>query len=187
MEKPALLFRRAFSYDRRVCEVLASHMNGKNALSVGCGNGNIESVIQEMNGIKIVGAEVTSYNESKIPIKLYDGKRLPFKDNEFDTTMFVYVLHHTNNIKGILAEAKRVTRGSILILDHTYTNTVSKAMLKLYDYCANVLFRMPIPFNFLRIREWTQLFRKLDLRVAESSVLSPFNVFFKISKRTTSP
>ena len=50
------------------------------------------------------------YNAAKIPIKLYNGKKLPFKDGVFDKTLFVYMLHHTENIVNLLEEAKRVVR-----------------------------------------------------------------------------
>ena len=50
----------------------------------------------------------------------------------------------------------------------------------LYDYLVNIPYNMPIPLNFLRVREWLSLFKKHDLRVVETSVPCPVNVFFRL-------
>ena len=86
--------------------------------------------------------------------------------------MFVYTLHHSNNIESLLREAARVTKKEIIILDHTYTSWLSLDLLKAYDYAANFMYGMPIPFNFLRIREWLALFQRNKLKVLEASIPS---------------
>ncbi len=180
MEKAALVFRRVIGYDSTIYNILSPHLNGGRVLSVGCGEGRMERILQDKTGIEIEGVEVTRYKKAHIPVKLYDGKRLPVKDKAFDNTIFVYMLHHSNNIEGLLSEAVRVTKQNIFILDHVYDDAVSKSLLKAYDYAVNFYYKMPIPFNFLKSGEWSQLFRKLNLRVEEASVISPLNVFFKL-------
>lgn len=179
-EKPMVHVRKAFQYDQFVYDLLAPHVNGGTVLSVGCGEGRVEAMLHDQRGIPITGAEVTKYKEQKIPVELYDGKSLPFRDKSFDTSLFVYMLHHTNDIASLLREAQRVTRKEILILDHTYTNVLSKQLLKLYDYWVNVMYGMPIPFNFLRVNQWKRLFHELGLTVTEGEIPSSLNVFFKL-------
>ena len=173
----AAVFNRLMGYDRNVYNTLRPHLDGK-ILSVGCGEGRVERMLQEQ-GVEVTGVEVTMYKEQQIPVRLYDGKRLPFKDKSFDTVIFVYVLHHTNDIESLLKEAARVS-SNVLILDHTYSNPVARAALMLYDYLVNIPYNMPIPLNFLRVREWLSLFKKHDLRVVETSVPCPVNVFFRL-------
>ena len=171
-------------YDEMVYGLLAPHLNGGQVLSVGCGMGKAEALLQKYTGVQVMGVEVTTYKEAHIPITPYDGNRLPFSNKSFDTTLFVYMLHHTTDIPHFLKEAKRVTKKEILILDHSYSNILSKGLLGLYDYCSNVLFDIPIPLNFLKVKEWHELFRTLDLQVKEASVPSALNVFFKLRVRS---
>ena len=140
----------------------------------------MECMLKEKRGVNIEGVEVTKYRKNHIPVKIYDGERLPVGDKTFDSTIFVYVLHHSKNMEGLLSEAVRATKKNIYILDHVYCDSVSKSLLKVYDYAANFLYGMPIPFNFLRPGEWNRLFRKLNLKVEEVFVPSPLNVFFKL-------
>ena len=183
LEKIAGHFNRLLGYDSSVYQTLAPHLNGGKILSVGCGEGRVESLIQRDLHADIRGVEITRYKSQKIPIELYNGKRLPFPAKRFDTTLFVYMLHHTEDIPALLGEARRVTKKEILILDHTYTSSLGRWLLSLYDYGVNRAYRMPIPLNFLRIREWTQVFEQCNLRVSEASILSANNVFFKLRVR----
>lgn len=179
-EKIAHLLRNHQNYDRWVYNILEPHINLDRTLSVGCGEGRAERLLKESRGIDIVGVEVTMYGEQKIPVKLYDGIKLPFGRKTFDTTMFIYMLHHSENIEGMLKEARRVTRRDIIIMDHTYTGFATKSLLKLYDYFSNVFYGMPIPFNFLKADQWLGLFERLGLSVQEARVTAPMNVFFKL-------
>ncbi|MBI4020957.1 MAG: class I SAM-dependent methyltransferase [Candidatus Aenigmarchaeota archaeon] len=180
MEKAFTRLRRVFNYEETVFRLLAPHVTRGRVLSVGCGQGEIERLLQDRLRVAIEGVEVTRYRVQKIPTALYDGKRLPFPDKSFDTCLFVYILHHAQDRERLLREAARVTKGSIIILDHTYTNQVSKALLSLYDYAANLAYRMPIPLSFLRVREWRSLFQDVGLQVQEAGIPSSLNVFFSL-------
>ncbi len=186
MVKAFSYLRKRFGYERSVYGIIAPHVNGGNALSIGCGEGKIERLLEKSSGARIEGVEVTDYREKRIRTTLFDGKRLPFRRNSFDTSMFIYSLHHSTNIEQLVAEAARVTRKWVLILDHTYTNGVSRALLKAYDWTVNFPYRMPIPFNFLMIPEWKGVFERHGLRIGESSIPSSMNVFFKLGVATSS-
>ena len=180
MERLFSYLRKGMKYEKMVCGNMVPNISGKSVLSVGCGDGSIESMMQDALGIEVTGVEVTRYSRQDIRIELYDGKTLPFPDNSFDTTIFVYVLHHTNNIEGLLREAARVTRKRILILDHIYTDRFDRAMLKAYDYLANLPYGIPVPFNFRRVGEWNRLFRKLNVKVEKAEITMAMNVFFSL-------
>lgn len=186
LEKASLSIREAFRYDDVIYDLLAPHITGKNILSVGCGQGTVERLLEERLGVRMTGAEIAQYKEQKIETRIFDGKKLPFADKTFTTTLFVYMLHHTPNskrIEALLAEAKRVTKGTILILDHTYSTPLDRFLLKAWDYLMNVPFHVPVPFNFLRMTEWRALFEKLNLKI--ETVSTPafpllMNVFFRL-------
>lgn len=186
LEKASLRIREAFRYDDVIYDLLAPHVEGKKVLSVGCGQGTVERLLEERLGVRMTGAEIAQYKEQKIETRIFDGKKLPFPDKAFTTTLFVYMLHHTPNpqrIEALLAEAKRVTKGAILILDHTYSTPIDRFLLKAWDYLMNVPFHVPVPFNFLKLGEWRSLFDKLDLKIETLSTPAfplMMNVFFRL-------
>jgi len=171
-------------YNKDTANFLMSHSNGKKILSVGCGDGSVECLIKQNKKIEIQGLEVTNYKKSKIPVKFYK-KKFPFKNKEFDMTSFVYSLHHAKSkdeLKQIMKEAIRVSKKNILVLDHIYDNFLDKFFLKLYDYFINksTNFDIDVTFNYLKEREWLDLFDNLNLRIKTKKY--PFNnsIFFKL-------
>lgn len=111
-----LSFRRLFCnkhYCKDTANFLMSHVDGNKILSVGCGDGSIESFINQHKQIEVQGLEVIDSKKSKIPIQIYEGNKFPYKDKEFDVTMFIYSLHHTknkNSLEQIMREAIRVSK-----------------------------------------------------------------------------
>ena len=171
-------------YYKNNAEFLIPFIEGNKLLSIGCGDGTAESLIMEKTNCKVTGLEVTEYNETKIPTMLFDGTNVPFIKREFDYTMFVYSLHHTgnkNDIRKLLLEAKRVSKKGILILDHAYENVFDRAIISAWDYFSNKLknHKMKITFNFLKEKEWLDLFKKLNLKVEMKAY--PFSsIFFRL-------
>ncbi len=99
---------------------------------------------------------------------VYDGRTIPFPDNSFDIVSFIDVLHHTDNIEELLAEAKRVSRKFILIKDHKYQNRVQKGTLEIQDWFGRFGLgeaNFPLPYNFLTSPQWQEIFLHLRLRV----------------------
>lgn len=172
--------KRMDRYEEKVCSLLLPYLQGRRILSIGCGNGSIESRLAAAVGVPIQGAEVTRYPQPHIATTVYDGGQLPFPRKSFDTTLLVYMLHHTKDPERILADAARVTRGSILILDHTFTNGVSRMLLSAYDGLVNLPYRMPLPFSFKDVPAWMDIFRRQGLRVEHATLPRPLNVFFAL-------
>lgn len=146
--------------------VLSPFIEGK-TLSIGCGNGSVEALINK----GIVGVEVLKYGNPRIPIKIYNGKKLPFKNNCFDTVIIAYVFHHVRNedqIHAILKEALRVSKKKIVVLEQIYKNKIQLLLLKLFDYICNKPFGVPTPLNFFTVKKWTNFFRSLKFN---------FNIF----------
>lgn len=183
LEKAESILRKILNYEESLCTLLVPHLFGK-VLSVGCGDGKIESLLEKQTTARFTGAEVSRYPATHIPIHLYDGRTLPFADKSFDATLFVYMMHHSEHIDELLLEAIRVTRKKIIIVDHIYRGPVSKFFLTLFDYFSNIFHEMPLPFTFLKIAEWKELFFRLSLCIEDAQVLSSRTVFFKLA---TSP
>jgi SAM-dependent methyltransferase len=133
--------------------------------------------------MSICGVDVLLRDRVYIPVTEFDGKALPYKDGEFDAVIFIDVLHHIDNPIDILCEAKRVSKGRIIIKDHLREGLFAYSTLKFMDYVGNAHYGVRLPYNYLRRREWDEMFGKLGLRVEEMDVRLnlykfPFNLLF---------
>lgn len=55
--------------------------------------------------------------EKELPFILYDGRKLPYKDREFDISVLNETLHHTEDPGSVLLEAKRVAN-AVFVVEH---------------------------------------------------------------------
>jgi SAM-dependent methyltransferase len=102
------------------------------------------------------------------PYVVYDGTRLPFRDEAFDTTLLLLTLHHCEKPETVLDEALRVTRARLIVTESIFRNRLDRFWLALLDGRFNRLRhggRMPTPLGFRRVEEWRQLLasRRLEL------------------------
>lgn len=143
--------------------------NEDNVLDFGSSCGRLANEIsKELPSISFTGVDINVQPETFIPIKKYNGKKLPFPSNSFDCVMIIDVLHHDKNPEAILREAKRVSKKSILIKDHYFNNKIDFLLLKYSDYFGNKPYGVRLPYNFLKISEWNRIINKLNLKISKS-------------------
>jgi len=130
----------------------------KTLLDVGCGDGRITEKIQKKLKLKIQGIDIYPHKKPKLPITVFDGEKIPFPDNSFDSVLFVDVLHHIKDMNPSLKEAFRVARKSVIIKDHCCENGFETSVLKIADYFGNFSHRSNLPFNFKSDDKWSQIF-----------------------------
>lgn len=64
----------------------------------------------------------------------FDGKKVPYRDDQFDVALLCDVLHHTaDNAASLLAEARRVAR-RVIVKDHFEHGAYARSMLRLMDF-----------------------------------------------------
>jgi SAM-dependent methyltransferase len=91
-------------------------------LDVGCGNKPYEHMflpyVSEYIGIEHEGsfAQTHAANAERAPDYYYDGDKLPFPDQSFDTVLSVQVLEHTPQPQRLLNEMARVLREDGLLI-----------------------------------------------------------------------
>ena len=156
----------------------------KTLLDIGSGDGSISKLIQDRNpSLKISGIDIIARMSSAIPVKIYDGKQIPFGDNSFDICMFVDVLHHSLHVKELLTEARRVSGKYILIKDHVYKTRLDFRTLKFMDDVGNKPYGVALEYNYLTEKEWDTIFNELGLEIVRKKTriplyLFPFNLVF---------
>jgi SAM-dependent methyltransferase len=95
----------------------AKEINGR-VLDFGCGSKPYESIFT--NAIDYIGLDIKSSGHNHIYSKVdffYDGKTLPFPDNNFDVVVCFEVFEHVFNLEELLIEINRVLKkdGKLLI------------------------------------------------------------------------
>lgn len=101
-------------------ELLKKYILGKKVLDVGCGFGFYVDYLESMNyeayGLDFTKKFIESASKNKKGKFLKgDAEHLPFPDNFFDSVLLFDILEHGNDRK-ILYEAKRVSKGRIIII-----------------------------------------------------------------------
>lgn len=137
----------------------------KNAkyLEIGCGLGTVTSYFRQQ-GLEVTSLDIqnTSLISDVIPI-IYQGKQIPFEDNQFDLVLLLTVLHHTENPLHLLEEAKRVGK-TIIIIEDIYDNWLQKYLTYTVDSIVNWEFSRH-PHNNLRDLAWKQVFTQLNMHL----------------------
>ena len=135
-------------------------------LDIGCGSGTLAKRIMALRpDVSIVGIDVLVRPGTEIPVTEFDGDTIPWPDGHFDIALFVDVLHHTEAPARLLAEAKRVSKGGIVIKDHFREGVLADATLRFMDWVGNAQHGVVLPYNYLSDPEWRGIWSKLGLRV----------------------
>lgn len=135
-------------------------------LDVGAGSGRMARTIAAARpDLSIVGVDTVIQPDAAIPVIPFDGRRLPFADGCFDTAMLIDVLHHDRDPAALLAEAARVTRGTVLVKDHYWRTRLDRWVLRRSDDMGNAGLNIALPHTYLRLSEWPALFAAAGLGI----------------------
>ena len=145
-------------------------------LEVGSGPGSVLVEFRKA-GFQIDAVDVTdtSYSPALAPT-LYDGQRMPYANDAYDTALLLTVLHHTSNPDDILMETARVAR-RIIILEDVYDGPWQRKYTKVADSLTNLEF-FGHPHSNRSDAEWRNSFARQNLTLVHGAV-HPFAAFFK--------
>ena len=135
---------------------------GSNVLDLGAGFCNITKYLREQ------GHEVTPLDIHDLSLfpdikpHIYDGRKIPYPDNHFDTTLLITVLHHTPEPMKILEEAMRVSKKQIIIVEDIFSSTWHKYLTWAMDSVVNLEF-WGHPHSNKSDEEWREVFKDLGL------------------------
>ena len=147
-------------------ELIAPKYRTGRVLDLGAGEGYVGQEIKRKWNADVSLADVVNMNRTDLPHTLYDGATLPFDDDQFDTTILYFVLHHAEGAERVLDEAMRVTRGQVLIVESVYQTEQDLKILTFLDKLANRIRSgglMNAQEEFLHFRtvpEWKALFEE---------------------------
>lgn len=142
---------------------------GAHLLDLGAGEGYVAAALEAEARCWACSVDVGAFGVAPGAYVVYDGRRLPFADRAFDTTLLLLTLHHCADAEAVLDEAIRVTRTRILVMESVFRNRVDRFWLDLLDGRLNARRhggRMNVPLGFRSPEAWASLFVSRGLRIA---------------------
>lgn len=136
---------------------------GGKVLDMGAGRCYIARELQQRCNADVTCIDVADLNETDMNLTVYDGKKLPYKSNAFDTALLVYVLHHCEDPLATLEECKRVIKGDgKIIIFEDFGFILFNYVL---DWISNKLHNVRAPLNFKSREGWMDAFGTLGLEL----------------------
>jgi ubiquinone/menaquinone biosynthesis C-methylase UbiE len=154
---------------------VAPHLSaGWQLLDLGSGTGLISRWLAARTGIRPTMADVVEFDNRVLDLpylRMTDPLRIPAQDRSFDAVMLLFVLHHIESWadqERLLAEAVRVTRRRLVVIEDTPTSPLDRAVNVGWDWVLNLRHGVPKPFTFRTPEGWRQVFGRLGLGVAHA-------------------
>jgi SAM-dependent methyltransferase len=102
-------------------------------LDIGSGTGHNVAALQRRRGGVFINLDVANLHVvGERPVR-FDGVHMPFADDSFAAALLLFVLHYSPDPVQLLAEARRVCRGPVLVLQSVHRGLLAEVALRLYD------------------------------------------------------
>lgn len=140
-------------------------------LDLGGGSGEIGRMAQA-RGNTVTLADIRdwrSHASRSLPFIQISNNTIPVESESIDTVIVLMALHHSNDPKAMLAEAFRVARRDVIVIE-SVTNTLEEYLFgcwidwfynRILHFVEDAELRIPVPCNFLPATGWEQLAWKL--------------------------
>jgi SAM-dependent methyltransferase len=103
-------------------------------LDLGSGTGHFSARLARELGLEAVTADVSDIHVvGPPPVVVADGV-LPFEDGTFSAALLFFMLAYPGNPAAVLAEAARVTRGPIILVQSLHADRLGYAWLRVREF-----------------------------------------------------
>ena len=156
---------------------------GARVLDIGCGSGYIAHHLSGMRKAEVTGIDLEPRTEAPIKYRQYDGVNFPVEKASIDAALLCYVLHHTQDLRSVLLELRRVlSRGGIAVIYEDIPESAwDRLMGSLHDlkWC-----KRTGPCTFRTEAAWRSVFSFHGFEVVTERRLSRWrNIAYPISRR----
>ena len=108
-------------------------------LDLGSGTGHLAARLERELGVSVVAADVSDMHVvGPPPVSIADGV-LPFEDGTFAAALLVFMLAYPDDPAGLLAEAARVTRGPVVLVQSVHSGRFGYAWLRAREFVWTVI------------------------------------------------
>jgi SAM-dependent methyltransferase len=108
-------------------------------LDLGSGTGHLSVRLERELGLDVVSADVTDMHVvGKPPVLIADGV-LPFDAGTFSAALLFFMLAYPKDAAGVLAEAARVTRGPVILVQSIYSGLLGYTWHRVREFLWTVV------------------------------------------------
>lgn len=138
---------------------------GEKVLDFGCGDLSLAiELSKKIKDLRLTGIDTEKFSKSKqknIKAITYDGKKLPFSKNSFDTVISVYVFHHTQDAKYFYEECLRVAEKKVIFIEAVARNKYEIPFMKIVDRLSNAWKKENVAKaeEFYTLQEWKNILK----------------------------
>ncbi len=156
-------------------------MKGK-ILDFGCGDGFFASLIFEQNeidaGLDLFNSRIEQAEQVGIYKKIFkfDGNKIPFKANSYNTVISNSVLEHIPNLEQNVAELHRILKPKGKLLVTVMTDQWEKNFLGnkiLGKFYLKLMRRLQDHYNLLTVVQWQQIFKSAGFKLYKIETYLP--------------
>jgi len=152
--------------------------DGDHVLDLGAGKCLKGWYLKKRRKIKLTSLDIYRDKKALLPVILYDGQNVPFEGNSFDVVLLLGVLHHVKvgEREKIIKEARRVSKGLVVILEDTPENKRERFFNRIWDRIFNLPNRGARFFPYFSQRKWEACFRRVGMQLQhKEKVKSPWS------------
>jgi SAM-dependent methyltransferase len=103
-------------------------------LDLGSGTGHLASRLEREHGLPVVPVDVSDMHVvGRPPVAIGDGA-LPFADGTFSAALLVFMLAYPSDPAALLAEAARVARGPVILVQSLHSGRIGHAWLRAREF-----------------------------------------------------
>ena len=137
---------------------------GDRVLDIGAGDCRVDVVLKAKIACEVTPVDILDYNRTNLPLTIFDGKRLPFADDSFDVGLFLFVLHHVEDVDACLAEARRVCRRHVIAFEDLNVTWWDRRTFRGFHIWLDWAEKIDKPFREWTPSQWTDLATRTGLR-----------------------
>ncbi len=152
-------------------------------LDIGCGSGYIAHHLSAIRNAEVTGIDLEPRTEAPIRYRQYDGVNFPAEKASIDAALLCYVLHHTQDLRAVLIELRRVLcNGGVAVV---YEDIPESAWDRLMCSMHNLKWRKRTgPCAFRTEADWRRIFEFHGFEVVTGRRLSRWrNLAYPVSRR----
>jgi len=161
--------------DRIADKLIPFLTDGERVLDFGCGDFLIGPELLKRRRLELTGIDVIDINQTNLPFRRYDGRRLPFSNQAVETVLALFVFHHIKDQCQAIKECLRVASKRLIVAEDVYHNRLERRLLEVLDnsnHCF-VSDQMNLPHTFRQTADWIRIIEGLGCRLNTAAAIRP--------------